>query len=155
MEKDLIKIFANHLGQKILRPDGKTKLEIYGIHGSLIIHKEGCETTYSGMTGSKILAKPLHKITDQDAISLIEIRSSVFKYIEIIPFKFGIDKESKKQGFTFEYEYESSKRRRTDTQGWNALTKHQSDFLYSKGYALPFMDYSVEHLVKLGIYKLI
>jgi hypothetical protein len=49
--------------------------------------------------------------------------------------------------------------------GWNEINKNkfinyidltlpEIDFLRSKGYALPYMDYSVEDLVKEGVYKL-
>lgn len=42
-------------------------------------------------------------------------------------------------------------------QGWNISLKNMAkvlQYLQSKGYALPYMDYSVEDLVELGVYKL-
>lgn len=50
---------------KVLRPDGKTILDVYGVQGidgALIIHKENDSLTYSGLHGCKPLLLPLSEL---------------------------------------------------------------------------------------------
>lgn len=65
-------IFARHIGQNVQRPDGRTILQYIGVQGNLLIHEENHGLTYSGMTGSKLLLKPLYAITDEQNKILAE-----------------------------------------------------------------------------------
>lgn len=61
MNKLELKDIAGYLpyGLKVERPDGKTILEMYGILGTLIQHKEDNEITYSSLSGCKPLLRPM------------------------------------------------------------------------------------------------
>ena len=50
---------------KVLRPDGRTVLGVYGLQGNLIVHRENNELTYSGFTGSKPILRPLSDLTKE------------------------------------------------------------------------------------------
>ena len=67
--------------------------------------------------------KPLSKITDEDAISMYR----------------GLGRN-----------YESANQFLEDYKSIGFLEQSEVDFLRSKGYAVPFMGYSVDELVKMG-----
>ena len=67
--------------------------------------------------------KPLSKITDEDAISMYR----------------GLERN-----------YESANQFLEDYKSIGFLEQSEVDFLRSKGYAVPFMGYSVDELVKMG-----
>ena len=67
--------------------------------------------------------KPLSKITDEDAISMYR----------------GLKRN-----------YESANQFLEDYKSIGFLEQSEVDFLRSKGYAVPFMEYSVDELVKMG-----
>ena len=67
--------------------------------------------------------KPLSKITDEDAISMYR----------------GLERN-----------YESANQFLEDYKSIGFLEQSEVDFLRSKGYAVPFMGYSVDELVKTG-----
>lgn len=67
--------------------------------------------------------KPLSKITDEDAISMYR----------------GLERN-----------YESANQFLEDYKSIGFLEQSEVDFLRSKGYAVPFMGYSVAELVKMG-----
>lgn len=72
--------------------------------------------------------KPLSKITDEDAISMYR----------------GLERN-----------YESANQFLEDYKSIGFLEQSEADFLRSKGYALPFMNYSVEDLVSFGWVRLV
>ena len=72
--------------------------------------------------------KPLSKITDEDAISMYR----------------GLERN-----------YESSNQFLEDYKSIGFLEQSEVDFLRSKGYAVPYMEYSVDELVKIGWVKLV
>ena len=72
--------------------------------------------------------KPLSKITDEDAISMYR----------------GLERN-----------YESANQFLEDYKSIDFLEQSEVDFLRSKGYAVPFMNYSVEDLVKMGWVQLV
>ena len=72
--------------------------------------------------------KPLSKITDEDAISMYR----------------GLERN-----------YESSNQFLEDYKSIGFLEQSEVDFLRSKGYAVPFMGYSVDDLVKIGWVQLV
>ena len=67
--------------------------------------------------------KPLSKITNEDAISMYR----------------GLERN-----------YESANQFLEDYKSIGFLEQSEVDFLRSKGYAVPFMGYSVDELVKMG-----
>lgn len=92
----------------------------------------------------EILVKSLYNVSDEDIIELCAING-------ILP----ID-------FTFKEEAVVVIGKRWIENFINGIypksqpsTIHAYQFLKSKGYALPYLDYSVEDLVELGIYKII
>ena len=72
--------------------------------------------------------KPLSKITDEDAISMYR----------------GLERN-----------YESANQFLEDYKSIGFLEQSEVDFLRSKGYAVPFMGYSVEDLVSFGWVRLV
>ena len=72
--------------------------------------------------------KPLSKITDEDAISMYR----------------GLERN-----------YESSNQFLEDYKSIGFLEQSEVDFLRSNGYAVPFMNYSVDDLVSFGWVRLV
>ena len=72
--------------------------------------------------------KPLSKITDEDAISMYR----------------GLERN-----------YESSNQFLEDYKSIGFLEQSEVDFLRSKSYAVPYMEYSVDELVKMGWVQLV
>ena len=72
--------------------------------------------------------KPLSKITNEDAISMYR----------------GLERN-----------YESSNQFLEDYKSIGFLEQSEVDFLRSKGYAVPYMEYSVDELVKIGWVQLV
>ena len=72
--------------------------------------------------------KPLSKITDEDAISMYR----------------GLERN-----------YESSNQFLEDYKSIGFLEQSEVDFLRSKGYAVPYMEYSVDDLVKFDWVRLV
>lgn len=64
--KDIKDYLHFYIGCDVLRPDGKTVLQIYGIEGSLVVHRENSELTYSRMTGCKPILRPLADMTEEE-----------------------------------------------------------------------------------------
>lgn len=77
---------------------------------------------------SCIVLKPLSKITDEDAISMYR----------------GLERN-----------YESANQFLEDYKSIGFLEQSEVDFLRSKGYAVPYMEYSVAELVKMGWVQLV
>ena len=75
-----------------------------------------------------IKLKPVSKITDEDAISM-------YRGLEI--------------------NYESANQFLEDYKSIGFLEQSEVDFLRSKGYVVPFMNYSVEDLVSFGWVQLV
>jgi len=96
--------------------------------------------------------KPLSKITDEDAIELIKLK---FKYdkgnideIESI----RITKDISKKGYCVSLEAIITHKKWDDFVerlfiGDDKIYSFYTDYLRSKGYAVPFMGYSVEDLI--------
>jgi hypothetical protein len=95
---------------------------------------------------SWIELKSLENIIDEDAINAIQLTvTEKYKGLKIkqkdiggVCFSFKANYGGRISGFLFYYE----------------LNVKSYQYLQSKGYALPYLDYSVEDLVELGVYKL-
>ena len=72
--------------------------------------------------------KPLSKITDEDAISMYR----------------GLERN-----------YESANQFLEDYKSIGFLEQSEVDYLRSKGYAVPFMEYSVDDLISFGWVRLV
>lgn len=87
-----------------------------------------------------LLLKPLSSITDEDAIE-------VAKFCHISSHKDNHVLKHEGKDLIENYLY-----RQSNVNGINWLRVF--DYLRSKGYALPYLNYSIEDLVEAGIYKL-
>lgn len=151
------KIFAQYLGQNVMlcqnRPtEGLTEL-IFPLVGvkreSFMIQKDdwtfGQSRHFSDKYRDSLLLKPLSAITDEDIIWVAKYVNDEEEedYSEAIAQKhFLIDVLLTKD------------RDESITEMTPIEILYIYQYLQSKGYALPYMDYSVEDLVKAGIYKL-
>ncbi|MES2287667.1 MAG: hypothetical protein V4547_18370 [Bacteroidota bacterium] len=124
------RIFAQYLGQPIgLTTVSKESLKYFKTTPSTInlIFEQNQD-----FKDVWLILKPLSAITDEDANKIVQLSG----------------------GFTY----------RIESQHFDVWMKAHSiylkeciaitQYLQSKGYALPYMEYSVEDLVKAGIYKL-
>ena len=96
--------------------------------------------------------KPLSHITDEDAIELMRLKIESKGVVDIET----IEIENKTlDGYTFIVKYKNWDDERVGFV-FNGHTNPLSfyDYLRSKGYALPYMDLSVEDLVEYGWIKL-
>jgi hypothetical protein len=132
------KIFANYYGQKVLFNGTETVL---------------VDKTWNWMHPSFHLSlNPISKITDEDAIEMAKMFGNVKGEIQIN----RMDLNNKDcyyvaQVFTHVPKYTSFSIPK-EIDGDFRVSWYQH--LQSKGYALPYMDYSINDLVELGIYKL-
>jgi hypothetical protein len=89
---------------------------------------------------------PLSNMTDDDAIEAIQMN---------MPEKYKELKIISKQDNDIHYSFQPNRGGRiSGFLDCNELLFNVYQYLLLKGYALPYMDYSVEELVQLGIYKL-
>lgn len=156
---DKVRFFAQYYGQNILKING----------GQGIIK---CVPFWWEKDSFSFLElKPLSKITDEDAVKVIEI----FNYKTPINYQFTRKKDAFsgdlfRQVF-YENIYEDSGQEGIDNlkvvanfsnNGIHVLESNREkeywralDYLRSKGYAVPFMEHSVEDLVSFGWVKLL
>lgn len=167
-----IKVSSQYLGQDALTPDGRLRLVRVSELGSeeqrLQFLKPGMSITNGyAFSETKILLKCIQKLTDQDAIQVakitgyedfkIVVRDDTGNFLFICRETNGIKKpypigdsinlslydECLFWSNNEEYYSESSE-----------VSLHCYQYLQSKGYALPYLEYSVDDLVKAGIYQL-
>lgn len=130
------KIFSLYYGQSVLR----WHQWIDSTPNSFVDMRTPMRLELSVGNGWYILLKPLSEISDEDAIQVSEILyGSVTRATSIRNTKIIIDCIC--DGF-IDDEYKMSD------------FIHIIQLLQSKGYALPYFDYSVNDLVELGVYKL-
>jgi hypothetical protein len=134
-----MKFYAQYYGQKI-------------IHTSLSPHPDIRQTIDADkfriphqILNSRLELKSISDISDEEAIELIRLGSDVHKKCIIT--------RKEKSGISFSSEYDYSKRRRNHGYFLNylschAMNTHQIDYLRSKGYAVPFMECSIDDLIK-------
>ena len=84
--------------------------------------------------------KPLSKITNEDAVKIAQI--------------FGMTEDLEFIGIILCTTMFDNSEKESETVLYNSNAK-AVDYLRSKGYALPFMEYSVEDLVELGWVRLV
>lgn len=177
MEKEITneikaKIFAQYLGQNILI--GKT------IQGAKIVTGFTISVISAGESPSlKLLVTPLSKITDEDAIEVAkmacyEIQNEQYDEIHTTNKICKAGRRIDLMGRTFfsvwftkhgiarciVQIYENGDVvNQINNDGYFKFqpTKNQCkihQYLQSKGYAMPYLDYSVEDLVRFGVYQL-
>lgn len=101
--------------------------------GQIMIDHNGSVNIWNGLfdlRGCCLELTPLSSITDEDAVYIAKI-------------EFGnIDYQTKWEGFNI------------SNNDFSSLSLESTDYLRSKGYALPYMGIEVETLVKWGWIKL-
>ena len=125
------RFFAQYWGQKVV-----AHTEYLGIEGIKDIRYEPRTViNFKEIETSCLVLKPLSKITDEDVEELLPLVSCQFssRYT---------DKQIK----------EEIKKSVIDTE---MMPLEFTDWLRSKGYALPFMEYSVENLISFGWVQLV
>lgn len=131
-------IFAQYFGRKYYYKNS------FGTHSQDV--EFGYHTNSHIEQGAFLHLTPLSKMTDEDAIEAIQMTVKeklqeikiVSKNSNDICFSFQPNRGARINGFLI----------------YSSLTFNVYQLLQSKGYALPYMDYSVEDLVKLDVYKL-
>lgn len=143
------KIFALYIGAKIelcqsrfIEDSEDRVFTLFGVTKDDWFMVEETKVVYylKDTNNDSLLLTPLSNMTNEDAIKCAELGGFInFSNIEITDRGFWVRwDEIKKNKFIHYID----------------LLLPQIDFLRSKGYALPYMDYSVEDLVKEGIYTL-
>lgn len=130
------KFFVQYWGQKC----GKNK------YGNLSVNKSNI------LNITHLELKPVSQISDEDAIELMRLKIVSKGVVDIET----IEIENKTlDGYTFIVKYKNWDDERVGFI-FNGHTNPLSfyDFLRSKGYALPWMDLSVEDLIEYGWVKL-
>lgn len=133
------RIFAQYFGADYYYKNEfvtfREKVE-FGYHINRIIESQ---TSFLYLT-------PLSKITDEDAIEIIQMQvAEKYKELEI----------KSKQNEDLWYLCQPNRGGKMNCiLDYGNLNFKTYQFLSSKGYALPYMDYSVDELVELGVYKL-
>lgn len=143
ISKEIItQIRANYLGSDfyMLINDGYYKVEKLTIGILTLFNKE-----------DYLSLKPLSSISDEDAIECLKIKN---KHSNSMPFV----KIKLKERHNHSIQFICSYHKFSDNVEFLNLydfTVPVYQYLQSKGYALPYMEYSVDDLVQAGIYKLI
>lgn len=144
------KIFAQYLGAEFMYSGTKynstSKLDLYSI--KLMIEDDD-------FNECTLVLNSLQNISDEDAIEMAEIFGGINSPIVNLNRPTDLQNEDihfSVQVFVKEPKFMSYSTPKywSDVYGVKAY-----QWLTSKGYALPYMDYSVEELVELGVYKLI
>jgi len=127
------RFFAQYFGVRVFQNELNKKYDYPNYSYPLTIEKD-----FNKETNEFLELKPLSKITDEDALSAIKI----FKVYR------------KKDGvFITEHSHiENIKTIFLDIPVWRLDV---ADFLRSKGYAVPFMEYSIEDLISFGWVQLL
>lgn len=124
------KIFALYWGQKVLMNKD---------YGNGIMHVGFHNAAYD-YSKIHLYLTPLSDITDED--------------LEAISFNFP----SGTEGIEFDFQFNNYKFHWKAKKGIyineGYLTLKDFDYLRSKGYALPYLDWSIEDLVSAGVFKL-
>ncbi|WP_137906085.1 hypothetical protein [Chryseobacterium sp. 2VB] len=133
------KFFAQYCGQRVLSVDEHPDF-LYKLNDHDRLKSEGC-----------LMLTSIQNITEEDALTYIGLGYNGYLNIIIT--------EKHNDGVSFEYEYKTSKRRRTFSYRFNYVSQYtpnvaQLDFLRSKGYALPWMNLNIDTLEKYGWIKL-
>ena len=134
------KFFAQYWGQKVFKTSIKQKIPHKNNFGKSIEFNDFIEL------------KPLPQITDEDAIELMRLKIESKGVVDIKT----IEIENKTlDGYTFIVKYKNWDDERVGFV-FNGHTNPLSfyDYIRSKGYALPWMDLSVEDLIEYGWVKL-
>ncbi len=132
------RIFAQYYGVKVMYVGGVGLVEV-GNGGWNLKHPDFF-----------LQLKPLSSISDEDAFECLKIKN---KYSNSMPFV----KIKLKERHNYSIQFICSYHKFSDNVEFLNLydfTVPVYQYLQSKSYALPYMEYSVEDLIKAGIYKL-
>ncbi len=150
-QQDLVRIFMQYPGQPFITHLVSGPVEIKTINGVFLSNKTpgfwvvaGNEDIRFLILNCSILLKPLKDISDDDAIAVAAIGGRTEDdFSEGLP---AIIKWGKSLAATLIEGYPE----------WKPIELQQTlDFLRSRGYALPYGQWSVDELVQCGIFKII
>lgn len=154
MEKTLLsinnqvraKIVMQYIGQKLYWNDNRYFGILKSVTGDYKYYLVDCSLTlglqHVGINIGCVEVKRLGEISNEDAIEL----ASLFEPTFCNTYNVDIGRSIANQ-FKFNNKCSS-------IMTFNKVVE-SSDFLRSKGYAMPYGEYSVEDLIQAGIYKLI
>lgn len=143
------KIFASYIGAKVelcqSRFSENSEDRVFTLFGVtkddyFIVEESKLVYHLKDSNNDSLLLTPIIKITDEDAKKCAEL---------------GCFVNFSNVGFTNNgYWVEWIEINKNKFINYRDLTLPEIDFLRSKGYALPYMNYSVDELVKEGVYTL-
>lgn len=146
------KIFAQYIGQRFLTPAIVEPSDLFKVTYETCSKIQEEDFLFSGI---QIVLKSLQNISDEDAIEMAEIFGGVNSPSVNLNRPTDLQNEDihfSVQVFVKESKFMSYSTPKYWSDGYGVKAYQ---WLASKGYALPYMDYSVEDLVELGVYKLI
>lgn len=177
--KDIkVKIFAGYLGQKIdainpLLPNTSGIIQEVNLNGFVKTLRADNDYHTNTIGVCTLMLKPLNKMTDEDAIEVAKIMGFDLKVVvrddngcflficeRLSPVsnskircpKHYTDSIDLLEGGKLFWDDNSAQ---DGSNGNNSeVSLHCYQYLQSKGYALPYMQYSVDDLVEAKIYKL-
>jgi hypothetical protein len=142
-DKTLSKIYSGYIGSKIELSQGNfsedeedTVFTLDGVYsGGFYIKETGIK--YEFCPTDSILVCHLRNITDEDAIEVAKLNVTMGINFE--------EKDSVNEVINYVKKV---------LIHYMSINIKSYQYLQSKGYALPYMDYSVENLLELGVYAL-
>lgn len=142
------RIFALYWGQKVSKHNtliGEAETNGYG--------------TFREIEFRHLLLKPLSSISDEDAVEVTRIALNAAQYEEfdtcVHRGSFLVEVRVSNEGNAFTvYIPHDTEELEMNFYGIRGNAGKIIDFLRSKGYALPYLDWTVEELVEAGVYKL-
>jgi hypothetical protein len=143
-----------------MTPEAKENLfhQYYGVqvHKLFMVTKLKFQPSYLIHNNDFLSLKSLSSITDEDAIEVAKLMGLSEGDFEVSHRSTDIHIESYSQEFTLFFEDCSIYFNDFDTDSANTGIDYLSayDFLRSKGYALPFMGWSVEQMIEAGWIKI-
>lgn len=139
------RFFAQYLGQKVFHGFSDCEMILQPHHLETSFYDKSKEELSDFTNPNPFLAlKPLSQISDEDAI----------EFFDIVWSKVGNHKNKPKD---FKIDFGKDWAMSPTSERYGLVPKglfHGVDWLRSQGYALPFMEYSVDDLVSFGWVRL-
>lgn len=139
------KFFVQYWGQKIYNEEGHWNGEPVNANSMAILNG-----IYTEIQQPYILLKSLSLITDEDAIEI-----AMLGYGKEVPYYTLAGHAEQGKEILNIYSNKSTKKRYSHWSNLYMALPEITDYLRSKGYALPYMGLSVENQIEYGWVKLI
>lgn len=146
------KIFSQYIGQRFLTPAIVETSDLFKVTYMTCMKIQEDHYMFSNI---QVVLKSLQNISDEDAIEMAEIFGGVNSPNVDLNRPNDLQNEDihfSVQVFVRQPKFMSYCAPKYWSDGYGVKAYQ---WLASKGYALPYMDFSVEELVELGVYKLI